>query len=338
MSYTLVVKFFNGLPIHNPYLFFMVMLFFIPVYLHEYGKRLSFVVCTVFLTAGNISASLASTLLIDNPNILPYVEINTEMGVGLRLSGFYGDANFYSAQLLMAIAGLLILLLKLKNKLLVVPLVGAVAALIYFALSAVSKMFILCLVLITVLWFFNLLLENRPISYKFGIITAMVVIAYVIIAQNLFAEQINYYILRFSNISDTTSLTTGRTDIWRIYIDYLLTNIDKLFFGIGLSADQVRALLRINSSHMTVIEVVYQLGITGAIMLFLWWKSIYQGFVVKGPIELSDWLNLGLMATAIFLPWFALDMLYFREFFYFILLWFLLRNYLTEKAENSRTG
>jgi hypothetical protein len=60
--------------------------------------------------------------------------------------------------------------------------------------------------------------------------------------------------------------------------------------------------------------------------------------VVKGPIELSDWLNLGLMATAIFLPWFALDMLYFREFFYFILLWFLLRNYLTEKAENSRTG
>lgn len=337
LSFTLVVKLFNGLPLHKPYLFFMIMLFFVPIYLSEYVQNIRFDQCVVFLTAGNISACIASNLLMNNPNILKFIDINDEMRVGLRLSSFYGDPNYFSAQILVALAGLLIILFKTKDKRTVLALVLSMAALIYFALLAVSKMFILCLIIILVLWTYNLLIEKRSLSYKVGILSTLVIISVVIILENLFMEQINYYIYRFGYVSDPISLTTGRIVLWQVYMEYLFSYIDKLIFGIGLSEDQLRILLNTNNAHMTLIEIIYQLGLAGGTLLFLWWKSVYNEFVTKTQINYSGWVNLLVMATAVFLPWLALDMLYFREFFYFILLLFLLKNYLSDRNVSDET-
>ena len=63
-----------------------------------------------------MTAFIASNLLMTNQNVIKYIDINKEMTVGLRLSGFYGDPNYFSAQMLVSIAGLLIMLSMVKNK------------------------------------------------------------------------------------------------------------------------------------------------------------------------------------------------------------------------------
>jgi len=49
-------------------------------------------------------------------------------------------------------------------------------------------------------------------------------------------------------------------------------------------------------------------------------------------MDFSKWVYFLIMAIAVVLPWFALDMLFYREFFYFTLLLFLSKNFLAEKT------
>ena len=328
-AYTLIVKFLNGLSFNSPFIFFIIMLFFIPIYLNEYFKAIRFDVCIVFISIGNISAFIASYLLMTNQNVLKYIDINKEMQVGLRLSGFYGDPNYFSAQMLVAIIGLLIILTKVRNKKLILPIIIMVAALCYFAMQSVSKMFIISLVTVLFLWIVNMLVSRMGLGYKLGILTIIAAIIIIVMLENVFMKEIDYYLLRFGKVRDSISLTTGRIVLWKIYIDYLLANPEKLFFGIGVSDDQIRIIFRTNNAHMTVIQTIYQLGIVGTAMFVLWWKSIYNALFTKLNISISDLVNLLIMALAIFLPWLALDMFYFREFFYFVILLFLLLKYLT---------
>lgn len=329
-AYTMIVKFLNNLSLDTPYIFFIIMLFFIPLYLEQYFKVIRFDVCIVFMSIGNISAFIASNLLITNQHVLQYIDINKEMPVGLRLSGFYGDPNYFSAQMLVAIAGLLIILTKVKNKKLILPIIILIMALCYFAMQSVSKMFILCMGAVLFLWIINMLISKLGLGYKLGIIITFAAIGIIALAGNLFTEEIDFYLMRFGRVKDSISLTTGRIVLWKTYVDYLLENPDKLFFGIGVSEDQVRLIYRTNNAHMTIIQTIYQLGIAGTFIFLLWWESVYSALMTRSLKSIADFNNMLIMSIAIFLPWLALDMLYFREYFFFVALLFLLKKYLTE--------
>ena len=330
MAYTLLVKLLNALPIETPYLFFMMMMFFIPIYARRYKADICFERCVLFLTAGVLSACLAAQILMNYPHMLQYIVVDNSEGIGVnRLSGFYGDANYYSAHILVAIAALLTVLGETKKKSLIALQIGLIVALSYFGMLSVSKMFILCFVSLATLWVFNLLLEKRSIRYKLVVIVAVAFIVGIVVASNLFSEQINLYLIRFGVVSDTRTLTTGRTDLWGVYLNYLVSNTDKLFLGIGLSQDQVRLLLKTNNAHNTLIEIVYQLGIIGSLFMVWWWKRLYVELADKIHMGFSKWGYFLMMTVAVVIPWFALDILFFDEFFYFILLLILSRKYLS---------
>ncbi|MDR3587303.1 MAG: hypothetical protein P4L59_18605 [Desulfosporosinus sp.] len=329
--YTIFVKLWNELPIDMPYLFFIIMLFFIPLYVREYKADISFERCALFLTVGILTACVAAQILMNYPHMLQYIVIdNTERNGVTRLSGFYGDANYYSAQILVAIAALLTVMGKTKSKTLVALQIASIVTLLYFGMLSVSKMFMLSLVSLVVIWLINLLLEKRSISNKLGVIVAVASVVGIVVANNLLADEISLYFIRFGMVSDTSSLTTGRSDLWQVYINYLLANTDKLFLGIGVSPDQVRILLHTNNAHNSLIEIVYQLGLMGVLFLWSWWKGIYRELVDRTNMDLSKWLSFLIMAVAVLLPWFALDVLFFHEFFYFILLLILAKRYLAE--------
>jgi hypothetical protein len=275
-----------------------------------------------------MSAFIASNLLIHNQNVLKYIDINNEMLVGLRLSAFYGDPNYFSAQMLISIAGLLIILTTVKNKKLILPIIILITALCYCGMQSVSKMFIISLVLILLIWIFNMLASRIGLWYKMGIFITIAAIVIIVMIENLFAKQIDYYLYRFGRVTDSTSFTTGRVELWKIYIDYLLANPDKLFFGIGASENQIINICKTIASHNTVIQTIYQLGLAGTTIFLLWWKSVYDTLMTKPVSYLSGFINMVIMFLAIFLPWFALEMLYFREYFYFVALLFLLKEYL----------
>jgi hypothetical protein len=332
-AYTLVVKSLNGLPLHMSYWFFILMLFFIPIYLNEYKKDIRFEECVFFLTAGILSACIASKILMTNPNMLKYIQVVLYDEVTykfIRYSGFYGDPNYYVAHIIAAITGLMIIISKITRKGSTVLLIILIVALFYFATLSLSKMFILCITCLILLWLANFMMEKRKITYKIVIIVIAILSVGMVVFGNLFSEQINNYMIRFGLIKDVKSLTTGRSGTWLVYLNYLFSNLNKLFFGIGLSEDQVQSLLQTNNAHMTIIEILYQLGVIGGFFLLLWWKSIYQEIVKKIKMDFPQKIYFLIMAFSILLPWMALDMVYFHEFFYFLLLLFFAKNYLSE--------
>ena len=346
-AHTLFVKFFlNALPVQMPYLFFIMMIFFIPIYVSTYKKEISFETCVLFLTTGILSACISAEKLMTNLFMQQYIIVHKEIGDITRLSGFVGDGNYYSAQILVAIAALLIVLGKTTNKALMILQMASIIALIYFGMQSVSKMFIISIVVIMILWLFNLLIEKRSLAYKLGMIITVAIASGIIAVNNLFSDQINLYMLRFGMVTDMDTLTTGRNSIELVYLNYLFSHIDKIFLGIGLSQDKFWLLLQFDKApHNTLIDIIYQLGIAGGLFLLWWWNFVYQELVGKIKMDISRRMYFLIMAASVFLPWLALDMLYSDEFFYFILLLFISKNYLSnasnkqlnnnKKAENA---
>lgn len=336
ITYTAGIKFFNQLSIDPQYVFFITMIIFFPIYLEKYSAKISFDSALLFLVLGNLSACISSTILINNQAIAKFMVLNQDAIVGLRVSAYYDDPNFFAAQMLVAVAGLMIVVTKTKKITTFIGSIILIASLLYFAMQAVSKAFLLSAALVFALWIFNFLLDRRSILYKFYFLSIIGVAVFIILRSNIFAEQIEYYLLRFGRVNDAASLTTGRWQLWQVYGNYILENIDKMIFGIGLSGERwLWELLDSNNVHMTLIQIVYQLGLIGATILFIWWKSLFASFMGSAKISFADFGNMMIMAAAVFVPWFGLDVLYFREFFYFPILLLLLKRYLWENSSEA---
>lgn len=333
-AYTLLVKLFNGLILCTSYISFILMMFFIPMYVDLYKKEISFEKCTMYLTGGILSACIASRLLMKFPHMLHYISVYEWEKVQLtRLSGFYGDPNYYSAQILVAIAALLITIGYKKKK--VSYETPAIIALLYFGMLSISKMFVICLVLMFLLWTVRFFIMRRNIPYTLIIIVLLIIIFPKISGNKFYSDTLNSYLFRFRTVTDLSSLTTDRNKLIATYVSYLFSNVDKLCFGIGLSDDQVRVLLRTNNAHNTIIQSVYQIGLVGCIIMAGWWVGISSKFPRGNKTGFSKWVALSILACAIFLPWMALDILYFSEFFYFILFFLVAKSYLKDMADNA---
>lgn len=57
------------------------------------------------------------------------------------------------------------------------------------------------------------------------------------------------------------NLTTGRTALNQVYLQYIYDNTKVLFFGDGISADRFSGVS--NNVHCLYIEILYKLGIIG---------------------------------------------------------------------------
>ncbi|PHD75785.1 hypothetical protein COF64_11420 [Bacillus sp. AFS043905] len=326
IAYTLLVKLLNGLPLDMSYCFFIMMMLFVPVYASEYKEEIEFETCVLYLTTGVLTACVASNILMNIPHMLVYIDVYQWEKIGLtRLSGFYGDANFYSVHILVAISSLLIILSKTRKKTLIVIQILAIMALLYYGMLSVSKMFILCIACMGLLWLYSLVIVKRDFLYKLGILFTILFVSGIAIGSNLFSEQIHQYLIRFGMVTDTQSLTTGRRSLYDMYINYLLTNFDNLYFGNGLSNQFLNA----KSSHNTLIQIIYQVGLFGSVLLIVWWGRIYA--LLSNNIKLG---NMGkyyflIIIIAYFMPWIALEMFRFDEFFYITLLAIVAKNYLS---------
>ena len=179
---------------------------------------------------------------------------------------------------------------------------------------------------------------RRNIPYTIIIIILLIIILPKMVGDGFYSDTLNSYLFRFRSVTDLSSLTTDRNKLMATYANYLFSNVDKLCFGVGLSDDQVRILLQTNNAHNTVIQSVYQVGLVGCIIMAGWWTGISSKFPTENKASFSKWVAVSILACAIFLPWMALDILYFSEFFYFILFFLVAKNYLTDMADNATDG
>ena len=252
---------------------------------------------------------ICGIIFMNNTNISIYLSnmrrtntLITNGELNYRYSGFDLDPNYFSLQALIAFWCLFISN-KNNNKYNYVLLF----VLLIIGLTTISKMYIITLV---VSFVFYSMLNIRNIS-KNSITKIFGVIVFLIILFSIVYKYIwPVFESRFENITDIDDLTTGRSEIWKDYSDYIFGNLKTLFIGEGIGIEYLEG----HASHSLYILVIFRLGILGTILLIAFISSIMKG------IELKILTIYSIPLFVFLITGFALDVLDFDSFSYLLVL------------------
>ena len=307
---TLLAKLLHENSLSNSYLFFMTMLVLFPCILDEDVKEYSFFEVTLFYAVGIISSALTAQRIAIYPNISAFITVDSYQMI-TRLSGFYGDPNFYAAQITACFAGIQILLTNEKNRNRRILLAIIAVLLFYCGMLSASKTFVLVFAALLLLWTLIILdKENRGNAF-FRITLGLTVAVALVLSSSEFTRLFQIIAERFSFSSNASEITTHRTDLWMMYLNELSRNPRLILFGEGFTNTN----LNHRASHNTLIQGVYQFGILGFPLLITWMiMSMKKLLEVMGEVNIKK-KYVTLMFVGVVLPWLSLDILFFDEFF-----------------------
>lgn len=310
---TLVSKLLDSTVLSLDYISFVMMIVFFPM-IQAAGRKqkYDFYQLVVFLSLGVIVASLCALNFAEYANIRKFIRVDAYQTI-VRRSGFYGDANFYAAQILAALAGALSLTTQEKNRKRMVFLIAVIIVLLYCGFLSGSKSFVLIAAMILVIWVIAILKMKGRGGTKFILLTCLVGIAVYIASSALFGGLIDVLVTRFLRTHDFDSFTTGRMTLWNSYFEEIFDDLKVFFLGRGYTNVKVNG----RASHNTIIQMFYQFGIVGVPVLIYWIVSFFKSNTQK--VNLRTLFNLRplMVCVGAFVPWLALDILFFDEFFLF---------------------
>lgn len=241
-----------------------------------------------------------------------------KMGEGsysTRFSGLQGNPNYYTLDIIIVIAALIVLMYNRKPQM--IHLI-CLAALSVFGVMSVSKSFLLTWMLLIVCWFVLSIKQGAGNVFKFAFIAVITAtIAY------LFAyDFINSYLFRFQGDSskDLSSLTTGRWGIWQVYLEEIVGNIKIFFFGNGLNTvGRTRY-----GTHNTYLECLFSLGVVGT-LLFVYTVKQGMGRIITKKVM---WIPL----AALLFRMLAIGILTYDNLWFYLALFILL----SKECEDSK--
>lgn len=310
MALTLTAKILQTGSITNDYLMFVFMLLLFPCVARSCPRATSFRCATMFFAGGIFSAAILARLVAHYPNISRYIIVESYLTV-TRLSGFYGDPNFYSAHVTACLAGVLVLLSRETEKRRQILLAAVSVALLYCGLLSASKTFVLTVACLFLFWFSILLERGNYGSARtrllFGVLCA---VAFVLVSP-AFRQVLQIIGARFTEGEGLAGLTTNRTTLWLQYLTAFVHDIPLTLFGAGYTSVN---LFR-KASHNTLIQAVYQFGILGIPLLLVWMWNMLADMFPESDKPLAGWKYTVLLCVGSFLPWMALDILQYDEFF-----------------------
>lgn len=309
LALTLVAKLIHGYGLSASYMLFMFLLLLFPMVMEEVRERVSFTTLTIFFSMGIICAGLSAQQLVKFSRIARYIDVFS-WSVITRYSGYYGDANFYSAHISAALGGVLTIFLReekgrTRNMMPVLAL-----PLLYCGFLSASKTFFLVLACMLVFWLLDFLFMRGKILRKLLIFASIVAVIVAVAASGLFADQWRVIVYRFNQATSLSSLTTGRTDLWMDYLRAFRDDAKLLILGKGMT----NVLVGGKASHNTILQVIFQFGVIGGLALAVW-----EFFYIRGTMQNRKakvrFLEAAVLMTGAFLPWMSLDLLFFDEFF-----------------------
>ena len=310
MALTLTAKILQTGSITNDYLMFVFMLLLFPCIARSCPRATSFRCATMFFAGGIFSAAILARLVAHYPNISRYIIVESYLTV-TRLSGFYGDPNFYSAHVTACLAGVLVLLSRETEKRRQILLAVVSVALLYCGLLSASKTFVLTVACMFLFWLPTLLERGNYGSARtrllFGVLCA---VAFVLVSP-AFRQVLQIIGARFTEGEGLAGLTTNRTTLWLQYLTAFVHDIPLTLFGAGYTSVN---LFR-KASHNTLIQAVYQFGILGIPLLLVWMWNMLADMFPESDKPLAGWKYTVLLCVGSFLPWMALDILQYDEFF-----------------------
>lgn len=305
---TLIAKGIQSNSIANSYLFFFVMILLFPCVVKDVCNTARLEELTLFFACGIIMAALSAQQVASYPNISQYIKVDSYLSI-TRLSGYYRDPNFYSAHITACLAGIQILMSREKQKWRQFVWGALFITLIYCGMLSASKSFAVILACLFLVWV-PIILEKGNISGKFALVIGVVCAGIVFLSSSAVQELLRIVEVRFSYASNVSELTTGRTDLWRVYYYELTHNALLALFGEGYTS----VTLAEGASHNTIIQGIFQFGLIGFPALCIWaflvlkkaCGEVFKQFRFKYAL---------LMCVGVVFPWMALDILFFDEFF-----------------------
>lgn len=308
---TIIVKTVTDSSIGGSYiLFFMCMVLF-PLAANEKGRKYDYYMLVVFFSLGIITAALSARWLAIFPNISRYIDI-IEYSSLTRLSGYYGDPNFYSAHITAAIGGSILLLLNESKLVRKIVISLMIAFLLYCGFLSVSKSFALILVCMLMLWVVEILFKKGRISSKVMMLLALLIGSAYILTSILFTDLLDMMMDRWiSSGGSISDLTTRRSDLWLNYLRMFEENPMVLVFGSGFT----ETLINGRGSHNIVIQVVYQFGLVGSLFTLAWFWEYCRAVLRSVKLRMEHIVQLLILLGGSLGPWLGLDLLMFDEFF-----------------------
>lgn len=314
-------------PIPTGFIRFCMVLLMLTWYVSDRDNYPDFKVCSIFYAAGMLLSSGIAYLLLASPGMQRFITITDYTHIQVtRLAGFNPDPNYFAMQVLLAVVCLFILSNRTRSMFKKLLQFAAIGCLLFFGFTSVSKMFLLSLVMIGLVWFISMLTTRNDISQKVTVILLAATLVAVVISTQMFSTMIDEYLKRFSEITNVSSLTTGRTDLQAVYIKYILENRDVLLCGVGFTLEY--PIGAINNVHNTPIDYIYRLGIIGTLLFITWYLSIFKQASLKLKMSFENKVQFLIIMMGLFMPWMALDVLGGDEFFYYLTLLIYASNYL----------
>lgn len=316
LALTLLSKLIDGSGLTFDYIAFIMLIMLFPVVKEEWrAKRYDFYTVVTFFSAGIVAAALCAQWFTPYYNIAKFIRVDSYLTI-TRLSGFYVDPNFYTAQITAALSGVLLMLLREKSRSRLTVQAVLLLLLVYCGFLSASKSFVLVAIALLIFWTVEVLRTPGRVGMKLILIFGVTLFIGFIATSALFSGLLDVIATRFSYATDASGFTTGRTELWASYINELFSDAKVIFLGKGFTNIK----LNDRASHNTILQIVFQLGLIGGCFLTWWIKRFFRDAIQ--PAKAPNWSKntLMIMLVGVFLPWMAIDVLYFDEFF--LLQWY----------------
>lgn len=248
-----------------------------------------------------------------------YIDINVvsslaEDGAALtRNAGFFGDPNFFTV---LIIASLWFCYYEFNNKKMNVTEFFVRSSIASFvAVMTFSKS---CALLLLMFWLYVFIAKNDiKFSSKMGLFFCMLIASIVFFQKNPYwLQDITYRFSAYDEKMSLDSITTGRFSLWKMYVESFI-NEHTWIFGKGLGQSNLNE----RASHNTILQLIYNIGIVGAVMYFMIFKAIYTSSKETSKIEKQiSKKNIYVVGAivSILLAFLFLDGIFIENFYYML--------------------
>lgn len=257
---------------------------------------------------GVLGSSIIGTFRRSLPQLAAYFKseysIYSGTDLAYRFTGLNYDPNFYSMTVVFAIVLCLMLLInKTGNKVLLWSLF---ISLIVFGFQSYSKMYLLSIIVIGIIAIIYMMKSLKTIVLA---IASLLTFGTGVIA---WLKKIGYMDIMYKRLFEQ-DISTGRLDLWKVYLNYIGNSTKTFLFGDGLGSYY----LSVGGPHNTYIESVYFVGIIGTILLLLTILFIFGQKKINNRSIINYILPIAFLVMSSVLGCFKMNEL----FFYCMLMW-----------------